>query len=44
VVVVVVAGELAVVAGAFAVAGEVVVLAAAGDFADAGDVEAFGEV
>lgn len=42
VVVVDVAGELAVVAGDFAVAGEVEVLAAAGDFADAGDVEVFG--
>lgn len=39
-VVVDVAGELAVVAGDFAVAGEVA--AVAGDFADAGDVEVFG--
>ena len=44
VVVVEVAGELAVVAGDFAVAGEVEVVAAAGDFADDGDVEVFGEV
>jgi hypothetical protein len=36
------AGELAVVAGDFAIAGEVEALAAAGDFVDAGDVEVFG--
>jgi hypothetical protein len=42
VVVIDVAGELAVVAGDFAVAGEVEV--AAGDFADAGDGELFAEV
>ena len=41
---VVVAGELAVVAGDFAVAGEVEVAAAAGDFVVAGEVEAFGEL
>jgi hypothetical protein len=40
------AGELVVVAGDFAVAGEVevVVVVVAGDFAVAGDVEVFGEL
>lgn len=43
-VVVVAAGELAVVAGDFAVAGAVEVVLVAGDFADDGDVEFFGEL
>jgi len=40
----VVAGELAVVAGDFAVAGEGEVVVAAGDFVVPGEVEAFGEL
>ena len=39
-----VAGELAVVAGDFAVAGEGEVVVAAGDFVVPGEVEAFGEL
>ena len=44
VVVVAVAGELALVAGDFAVAGDGEVAAAAGDFVVAGEVDAFGEL